>query len=230
MKPNNISQHVRFASIAKPFIFLIMSWIVYVLCSDRFIEPFSIIYFCLIIVNTIILSFIMDKSLINERASIKENTNKNDIIYALIVGRIGPLLILIVSGLDNRFIWTAQFPLYVKIVSILIMIISLLLTDWAVVVNRYFSGVVRIQKERGHKVITNGPYKIVRHPGYLGTIIYSVVTPLLLNSSWGIIPAILVVIITGIRTKKEDEYLRNELKDYKEYCEKVKYKLIPYIW
>ena len=217
-------------SIVKPILFIILLWLIYRLCSNAKESLFSIFYFVLIIVNTVTVSVLMDPELINERANIAENTKNGDIFYALIVGRIGPLLIIVISGLDARFHWTQAYGASIKVEALIIMIAALVFTDWAVITNRYFSGVVRIQKERGHKVISEGPYRYVRHPGYLGAILSNLVTPLILNSIVGIIPAIIVIYLTLVRTIKEDDYLKKELDGYKDYSEKTKYRLVPYIW
>ena len=221
---------IKLKNIVKPIIFIFLLWIVYRLCSNTKDSLFSILYFVLIIVNTVTISVLMDPELINERAKIAENTKKGDLFYALIVGRIGPLLIIVISGLDARHRWTQPYSASIKVEAFIIMIAALVFSDWAVLTNRYFSGVVRIQKERGHKVITEGPYKYIRHPGYFGAILSNLVTPLILNSIVGIIPAILVMYITIVRTKKEDDYLKIELDGYKDYSEKTRYRLVPYIW
>ena len=89
---------------------------------------------------------------------------------------------------------------------------------------------VRIQKEREHQVATTGPYKIIRHPGYVGFILMSLATPILLGSLYGLIMSVFVVVILIIRTTLEDRTLKNELTGYLEYSKKVKYRLIPFIW
>ena len=97
-------------------------------------------------------------------------------------------------------------------------------------VNKFFSTIVRIQKERGHYVVTGGPYKFVRHPGYTGAIIVSISLPLLLGSVWALIPAMIGDIILIIRTVLEDNTLKKELQGYDEYTRRVPHRLIPGIW
>jgi protein-S-isoprenylcysteine O-methyltransferase Ste14 len=96
--------------------------------------------------------------------------------------------------------------------------------------NRFFSSTVRIQADREHIVCETGLYKIVRHPAYLGSIIQSVGFPLLFESLWSIIPVSVLIILHFIRTYLEDNTLLNELKGYKEYSGKTRFKVIPYIW
>ena len=97
-------------------------------------------------------------------------------------------------------------------------------------VNKYFSKLVRLQTERGHKVVTSGPYRIARHLGYLGWSVMSIGTSLILDSLWAFIPGILSIILIVVRTILEDEMLQKELPGYLEYAYRVGYKLIPWVW
>jgi protein-S-isoprenylcysteine O-methyltransferase Ste14 len=97
-------------------------------------------------------------------------------------------------------------------------------------VNPFFEKTVRIQTERGHRVIDTGPYRFVRHPGYLGFFGWGLSTPLLLGSWWAFLPALLSMVSLVIRTALEDRTLREELAGYREYASKVRYRLIPGIW
>ncbi|MDD3754806.1 MAG: isoprenylcysteine carboxylmethyltransferase family protein, partial [Methanobacterium sp.] len=101
---------------------------------------------------------------------------------------------------------------------------------WAKNVNKFFSAVVRIQKDRGQTVCKEGPYRYIRHPGYLGSLIYLSVTPLVLGSFWGLILVIIPFILLLIRTNLEDDTLKKELDGYTEYAREVKYKILPGIW
>jgi protein-S-isoprenylcysteine O-methyltransferase Ste14 len=97
-------------------------------------------------------------------------------------------------------------------------------------VNTHFETTVRIQNDRGHKVITDGPYKMVRHPGYVGAILWVVATPLIIGSIVGLIPAVIACFVLIIRTLFEDSTLHRELDGYAEYAGKIKYRLLPGIW
>ena len=105
-----------------------------------------------------------------------------------------------------------------------------LVGSWAMFANRFFSSHVRIQTERGHTVISEGPYRVVRHPGYAGGLISWLAAPVFFSSYWVIIPMVLVLIASVIRTALEDQTLLVELPGYKDYARKVKYRLIPGIW
>jgi protein-S-isoprenylcysteine O-methyltransferase Ste14 len=97
-------------------------------------------------------------------------------------------------------------------------------------VNKFFSAVIRIQEDRGHSVVSSGPYRYVRHPGYTGVILYMVSTAIVLESLWALIPAGLILIVTIVRTVLEDRTLRAELDGYSDYAGRVHYRLIPLVW
>ena len=97
----------------------------------------------------------------------------------------------------------------------------------AIIENRFFSSVTRIQKERGHAVCDSGPYGIVRHPGYAGNLLALPGIVLALGSVWTIIPVIVALIIALIRTVLEDKTLQEELPGYQDYAHRVRYRLIP---
>ena len=100
----------------------------------------------------------------------------------------------------------------------------------SMVVNPFFEKTVRIQAERGHRVIDTGPYAFVRHPGYVGFLAWIVSAPLLLGSVWAWVPALLGVVGVVVRTALEDRTLRRELTGYDEYARRVPFRLIPGVW
>jgi protein-S-isoprenylcysteine O-methyltransferase Ste14 len=177
----------------------------------------------------IINAFIFPPELISERGRKKENVERLD---RLISGLITfPWLALyIVSGLDIRFGLSLELASWIHITGLVIFVLGNAFVSWAMISNIYFSTAVRIQYDRGHTVSIDGPYRFMRHPGYMGMIIYLLASPIILGSIWALIPASLVVILFIIRTAFEDNTLKNKLDGYKEYAEKVKYRLIPGIW
>lgn len=111
-----------------------------------------------------------------------------------------------------------------------LMLSSYGLGTYAMLHNRFFSGHVRIQRERDHHVVSSGPYSWVRHPGYAGTLLYLVGVPLLLDSGWAWIPTACMVGVTVLRTSLEDRFLQAELPGYGAYARTVRYRLVPRVW
>jgi protein-S-isoprenylcysteine O-methyltransferase Ste14 len=130
---------------------------------------------------------------------------------------------------DGRFHW---FPVswWVCGVGYVLFLASMGVVTWAEAVNKFFEVTVRIQTERGHKVIDTGPYAIVRHPGYVGGILFCVGAALCLGSLWALVPAGLASALLILRTQWEDQTLQAELTGYQEYTERVRYRLIPGVW
>jgi protein-S-isoprenylcysteine O-methyltransferase Ste14 len=130
-----------------------------------------------------------------------------------------------------RLSWSPQLPLALQIIGLAVAIAGYnFLLVWAMVSNAYFVATVRIQTDRRHAVASNGPYRYIRHPGYLGAILLHWGVPFILNSLWAIIPAVMITLVLIVRTILEDKTLRAELPGYKEYTERVRYKLVPGVW
>ena len=104
------------------------------------------------------------------------------------------------------------------------------LSVWAEAVNKFLEPTVRIQTDRGHKVVDNGPYSIVRHPAYVSGCLVFVGVALSLGSLWALIPAGISSLLLILRTHWEDQTLQAELPGYKQYAERVRYRLIPGVW
>jgi protein-S-isoprenylcysteine O-methyltransferase Ste14 len=138
--------------------------------------------------------------------------------------------LLIVAGLDHRFGWSPAFPVWLNILGLILNGIGYALAVWAMVENRFFSSVVRIQTDRGHVVCDRGPYRFLRHPGYAGNILPLAGTVLALSSLWTIIPAAAALIIILVRTGLEDQALQEDLPGYREYTQQVRYRLVPWIY
>ncbi|UAA37950.1 isoprenylcysteine carboxylmethyltransferase family protein [Paraneptunicella aestuarii] len=136
----------------------------------------------------------------------------------------------IVAGLDHRFGWSADFPLWINLIGFILISAGYAFGTWALIENRFFSSVVRIQIDRGHKVCSSGPYQFVRHPGYAGVVLASFGIVLAMGSMWSLLPAVVASIIALIRTALEDQTLQKELPGYQEYAQRVRYRLIPGIY
>ena len=168
--------------------------------------------------------------LIAERAQMKEGTKDWDRVLAPLMEIGRTVVTLIVAGLDVRFGWSPPLALAIQLIALVFVALGYGLWSWAMASNKFFYGTVRIQKDRGHTVVTAGPYQYVRHPGYVGAITFSLATPLLLSSLWALIPAALTMCIIIVRTALEDRTLQDELDGYKDYAKKVHYRLLPGLW
>ena len=136
-----------------------------------------------------------------------------------------------VAGLDGgRFHWTPPWPMGVYGFGYLGFLSSSGLIWWALKTNRFFSSMVRIQKERGHHVVEAGPYRYLRHPGYAGGIGWALSTALVLGSLWALLPAGGIMILLVLRTYGEDRLLQKELPGYAAYTRNVKARLLPGLW
>jgi protein-S-isoprenylcysteine O-methyltransferase Ste14 len=135
--------------------------------------------------------------------------------------------LVIVAGLDHRYGWSPEFPLWLIVLGFILISLGYALATWALAENRFFSSVVRIQTDRGHVVCDSGPYRIMRHPGYAGSILSLPGIVLALCSVWTLIPAAVALIIAVIRTSLEDQTLKEELPGYRDYAQRVRYRLIP---
>ena len=178
-----------------------------------------------------ILTFRMHPDLLDERANSlsAENTKPWDKVLSPAMA-ITPLLILMVAGLDERFRWSPPLSIGLQLTGLVFVIAGYAIGTWAMLVNRFFSAVVRIQTERDHQVVDGGPYAFIRHPGYSGNLIASVGFVLALSSLWALIPAALVLIVTLARTWLEDRTLQEELPGYADFTKRTRFRLIPGIW
>jgi protein-S-isoprenylcysteine O-methyltransferase Ste14 len=140
------------------------------------------------------------------------------------------ILQLIIVGLDQRFHWSdIVSPVWV-VAGLVSYAIGWGLFTWAALVNPFFSPEVRIQSDRGQQVINEGPYAIVRHPGYAGNLLAMVASVAALNSLLSIIPAVIFLAVTFRVTAIEDPMLQDELPGYVDYAAKVRYRLVPGVW
>ena len=153
-----------------------------------------------------------------------------DRLLAPLMGLSLGLPLFVVAGLDHRFEWSPHFPTWLNILGLVLASGGYGFAGWALLENRFFSAVVRIQSERGHVVCDTGPYKIVRHPGYSGSILPPFAMALALDSVWTLIPATAAVVIAVLRTALEDRTLLQDLPGYREYASRVRYRLIPGIY
>lgn len=169
--------------------------------------------------------------LINERARLldHEDAAEWDRVLAPLVG-LGGGLIPLTAGLDARFDLSRDFGLPAHLISLIVIFAGYALGSYALIENRFFSGMVRIQSERGHHVVTSGPYRWMRHPGYLGALLTYLATPIFLDSYWAFLPVLLLTMVLVIRTHLEDLTLHEKLPGFKDYARRVRYRLVPGLW
>jgi protein-S-isoprenylcysteine O-methyltransferase Ste14 len=136
----------------------------------------------------------------------------------------------LVAGLEVRFGWARDLSVAWHVAGAVALAVGLGFSSWAMIANAYFSTAVRIQSDRGHTVCSTGPYRLVRHPGYVGFVLQSLSVPFLLGSLWALIPGTVATVLMIIRTSLEDRTLQAELPGYQDYVQEVRYRLVPGIW
>jgi protein-S-isoprenylcysteine O-methyltransferase Ste14 len=166
-----------------------------------------------------------DPDLLERRMKIREKEEKQKTIQ--ILGSIIFFIGFIISGLDYRYHWS-NVPAFLVIAANAIVLSGYILVFFVLRENSYASRIIEVEK--GQKVITTGPYAIVRHPMYLGVLLMYLFTPIALGSYWALPFFLPLFPLLVYRLLNEEEVLLKELPGYKEYCQKTRYHLIPFIW
>ena len=193
----------------------------------RGIVNISLYFIVSIIACTIMFSG--HKETLNERGKKQNNTKNWDKILLPIYVLLGYFGIYIVAGLGSRFHWDI-LPIECFYVGIGLYIISCVFIVWPVIENKHFEATSRIQGNREQTVIKNGPYKIIRHPGYAGIVLWAIASYLMFGTFPVGIVSFAIIVTIWIRTYLEDKMLKYELAGYLEYSQTVKYRLLPFIW
>ena len=194
----------------------------------RYTEAWAYVALQLIVFLTAGLYIIRrNPGIINERGNVQVEKSWDRVIMWLYAPQM--VLMPLVAGLDYRFGWSTV-PLWLQIISFIMIIPGMVLPYWAMLVNNYLVVTVRVQEERDHRVVTGGPYHYVRHPMYVGIILSYLFTPLALGSWWALIPGGIAIAAIIARTSLEDITLREELPGYVEYSEETRYRLLPGVW
>jgi protein-S-isoprenylcysteine O-methyltransferase Ste14 len=197
--------------------------------------PWAWAYYSMLVLSTVIgraLVIRRHPELIAERAHYREKQDAKawDRVLVQIVAAVGPLVSWVIAGLDYRFGWSPAVPVVLRWIALVMVALGMFFANWAMVANRFFAAVVRIQKDRGHEVVSSGPYHVVRHPGYAGGVLAWLATPLMLGTLWAYIPALLTIAAMVVRTALEDQTLHRELPGYAEYARCTRYRLLPGVW
>jgi protein-S-isoprenylcysteine O-methyltransferase Ste14 len=167
--------------------------------------------------------------LLEERSQVARNVKVWDkiimVIYTVLL-----LATLVLAGLDAGRVRWSQMPMALQVLGLVGIVLSAGLIFWTILSNAYLGRMVRIQEDRGHQVVTGGPYRYVRHPMYVGIILLFPCMALFLGSWWALVPAGLIAMLMVVRTALEDRTLRAELAGYAEYAQRVRYRLLPGVW
>ncbi len=167
--------------------------------------------------------------LIEERLNPKEGVKSWDKLYFALSTPLY-LIAVVLGGLDARFGWTTNMPAGAYWGGVAMYLLGQGIFLWARYTNNYFSSMVRIQTDRGQTVCKDGPYRYVRHPGYVGGFLFAASMGLVLGSWWASIPQVIAALMLVWRTSLEDKTLQAELPGYVEYTRQTRYRLIPRIW
>jgi protein-S-isoprenylcysteine O-methyltransferase Ste14 len=167
--------------------------------------------------------------LLEERSRVAENVKAWDKVI-MAVYTVLLLAVLVLAGLDRGRPRGSELPFALQVLGLAGLCPAVGIISWAIVTNAYLGRMVRIQEDRGHQVITGGPYRYVRHPMYLGIILLFPCMTLFLGSWWALVAAGLISVLMVIRTALEDRTLQAELPGYAEYAQRVRYRLVPGMW
>jgi protein-S-isoprenylcysteine O-methyltransferase Ste14 len=137
------------------------------------------------------------------------------------------ILLILIPPFDHRFHWS-NVPPYLVLAGDVLVVLGLLIVFLVFKENSFTSATIEVTKEQ--KVISTGPYGVVRHPMYAGALLMLLFTPLALGSFWGLLAFIPMFLVIALRIVEEEKFLTKKLLRYAEYCKKVRYRLIPYIW
>ncbi len=213
-------------------IFFVLIAVILFLAAGRLNWTWAWVYLGICLVSVLINGTIMLRTspeTIAERGRPQETKDWDKVVgglWALAIYFALPL----VAGLDVRFGWARELSAAWHIAGAVVLAVGLGLSAWAMIANAYFSTAVRIQSDRGQTVCRTGPYRFVRHPGYVGFILQSLCVPFLLGSLWALIPGITAAALMIIRTSFEDRMLQAELPGYRDFVQEVRYRLVPGIW
>ncbi len=174
---------------------------------------------------------VIDPELVRQRAGAEHGLKAWDLPLSTAMFVFLMLAPLAFAGLDvKRWQWSRALPGALQDAGVVCFIAGNAFGLWAARVNRFLVKFVRIQRDRGHHVISTGPYAYVRHPAYLGGIVGYGGVPLILGSRWALLPFGLGALLLAVRTFLEDQMLQAELEGYRAYCQKVRWRLVPGVW
>lgn len=197
-------------------------------CAGRWDLPFFWLWLAVPLTAALVIVRYMDPGLLKERMRPGQGGTDRALRIVLIPFWAAHLA---VAGLDvGRFHWSSHVPPALQTAALIVFAAAYGLSGWAVRVNRFYSPVVRIQSERGHVLVTSGPYRWVRHPGYTGFFITLPAGGVALGSWWSLVPLVPVLVLLLRRAVIEDRFLHEHLTGYADYARRVRYRLLPGLW
>ena len=220
-------------ALLRPFRLTAVMAVTFFVAAGRLDLPRAWLFFGIYFVGAVLGAVIMWRyapGLANQRASIGEGTKTWDKVFLAIYFPVSLVIVPMIAGLDvGRFRWSQLGGNYMT-GGIALYAVCFVLVYWAMVANEHFEVTVRIQKERKHRVINRGPYRFLRHPGYLAMILGLLSPSFVIGSLYSLIPVGIAVFSVVIRTDLEDKMLRRELEGYTQYATKTRYRMIPGVW
>jgi protein-S-isoprenylcysteine O-methyltransferase Ste14 len=199
----------------------------------RWVEGWIFALWIVTMINfSLIYTYLKDPALLTERTQVPGTGNQKpwDRVLMIFILLLAVTWLVIIPLDAKRFSWSPVFPLWLKILGGVVLIPALYFIERATIDNTFLSARVRIQSERKQQVITTGIYSFVRHPLYLGVALTMIGVPLLVGSLYGFLLSLIGILTIVVRIVGEEKMLIEELEGYNEYKQKVKYRLIPFIW
>ena len=187
------------------------------------------VYLGIYVLVTVVTGLVVDPGLLAERAERRKGKSWDTPLVS-VIGLLAAFVVPLLAAFDQRYSWSAQLSVGLQVAAVVVCLSGWGLHIWAMAVNKFHAVQVRIQDDRGQRVITGGPYRYVRHPGYVGAVLLNVSAPIVLGSTWSLIPGGLAALLMILRTVLEDSMLQRELEGYAEYARQVRYRLLPGIW
>lgn len=216
-------------------LYIFLTPVLLFICAGTLDWPMAWLYVILLLVSTLgsrLIAWRRNPDVLRERARFTEAEGVQpwDRALVMVVGLIGPMVTMVVAGLDYRFNWSSIVPFWGQLLAALVIAFGYGVAVWAMAVNPFFSAVARVQRDRGQWVVSEGPYRFVRHPSYAGAVLASFALPFMLDTLWALVPALGLAVGVIIRTGLEDRMLIEELKGYQAYARLTPYRLLPGLW
>lgn len=231
----NTNESVSLSKLIATFVYLLFFPVILLsLAGDlRWTEGwvYSIVFYVMCSANLLYLHF-KDPALLKERfGSPVQKEQKSWDKVLLLLFFLEFLVWFMLMPLDaRRFHWSPVFPLWTRIAGGLLLVLAMVMLFEAMRENTFAAPVVKMQKERGQKVISTGMYGVIRHPMYAGAVLLFVSTPLLLGSVYGLAIGFLLIVTLAARSIGEEAMLKQELDGYSDYMNKVKWRIIPFVF